>query len=1121
MGVTRRGLLLLAAAIVGTCASAQSLKDLRAGFEDPPNAARPRVWWHWMNGNITQEGADFDLAWMKRVGVGGIDIISGSLPEPSVVKSPVLFMDDQWKDIFRREVASARAYGMEVSIDGAPGWSETGGPWVTSEHAMKKYVWSETQVIGGKPYRGILPKPPSVTGPFQNIPAHWDGFHPIELTHDVYADSAVVAFPTPRAELERSFPGVYSSSATDLNLAGLDDGSLKAPLVLPVVTGGGGTWIQTDFGRDVSISTFTLGLGAPANVTLMVSEDGHSFHQAFRVPPDPNEHPAPEQTYSFAAIHARFFRIVFTVPTKAPLLPGLPKIMLRFFRPQKQFSVWRVSFPGAMRVNRFEEKAGFAPTINFPSTQSPECGQASIVSKTSVIDLTENLRPNGTLDWTPPPGHWTILRIGYSLTGQTNGPAEAKSTGLEVDKLDASLVRQYMEQYLKMYSSATGGKLGNAGVQYLLTDSWEAGVQNWTATMLAQFKLRRGYDATPYLPVLAGWVVGSPDVSDRFLWDFRRTLEEMLADNHYGTIAQVLHEHHIGYYTEAESDTNRAIGDGMAIKARADIPTGEFWYRPFAAGPGQPTLKADLEESASVAHVYGKPFAASESLTVAAGDDPWAFSPAMLKPVADEIFAHGINRILYHESHLQPLVDAKPGLTLSIFGQYFNRNNTYAEQVKPWIDYLTRSSYLLQQGRFVADVAYFYGQEQNLTEMFTGRFNTDVPEGYHYDYIGPEALLTLISVRNGKFVTQSGMQYRVLYVPSSVDRLTLSAMYKLRDLVAAGGTLVAKKPVGSLGLPNDDVQVEAIADKMWGADTSNRQGHSFGKGRVYGTSDLGKVLASERIQPDVEFTDSQKDSNVMTLHRQTESGDIYFITNQLDRPEQLNMTFRVTGEAPELWRAEDGRQEPVSYTTVSGGIHTFLHLNPYEAVFVVFRKSSMPSRSLPVPHERVLASISAPWTVSFQAGRGAPATAIFKQLTPWNESLDPGIKYFSGQATYTRDFEMPFVSFQRDHRIVLDLGEVHELAQVSVNGKEQGIVWHAPYRLDITDALKPGTNQLSIAVTNLWPNRLIGDKQPGSRHYAWAPQSMYSAGSKLMRSGLIGPITILDMVPQQRHWNGH
>ena len=365
----------------------------------------------------------------------------------------------------------------------------------------------------------------------------------------------------------------------------------------------------------------------------------------------------------------------------------------------------------------------------FCGISHPEIAADSTIKSSEVVDLTNRLRSDDTLDWTPPPGHWTILRIGYSLTGQTNGPAEAASTGLEVDKLDAGLVRKYMEHYLGLYSAATEGKLGDAGVQNVLTDSWEAGVQNWTPTMLSQFKARRGYDPTPYLPVLAGRVVDGAQTSDRFLWDFHRTLKEMLAENHYGTLAQVLHEHKMGYYTEAQGDTPRAIGDGMTMKSRADIPTGEFWYRNFATDEGQPPLKADLEESASTAHVYGKPLAAAESLTVAAFTDPWSFSPAMLKPVIDEIFAHGINRILLHESHHQPFVDKKPGLEMGIFGQYFNRNDTWAEQAGPWVDYIARTSYLLQQGKFVADVAYFYGEDRNLTEIFLHRFNTDVPSG--------------------------------------------------------------------------------------------------------------------------------------------------------------------------------------------------------------------------------------------------------------------------------------------------------------------------------------------------------------------------------------------------------
>ncbi|MBW8902249.1 MAG: glycoside hydrolase, partial [Massilia sp.] len=382
------------------------------------------------------------------------------------------------------------------------------------------------------------------------------------------------------------------------------------------------------------------------------------------------------------------------------------------------------------------------------------------------------------------------------------------------------------------------------GVQTLLTDSWEAGVQNWTPAMLAEFRARRGYDPAPWLPVLTGRVVKSADASERFLFDYRQTLKDLVVDNHYGVLAQELKERGMGYYTELQGDYPRAIADGMTVKARSDIPTAEFWYRPFSTLAGQPALKADLEEAASAAHVYGKPLAAAESLTVAAPLDPWSFSPAMLKPVADEIFARGVNRILLHESHLQPLADAKPGLGLYIFGQSFNRNETWAEQAAPWIRYLSRSSYLLQQGQYVADVAYFYGEEHNLTELFKDRVNTDVPQGYAYDYINPEALLTLLSVRDGRLVTPSGMSYRVLFLPDTVRRLSLPALRKIRDLVAEGAVLVAKRPLGGLGMGDADPEIARLADEIWG---NGAAGHRPGAGRVY--TELKAALAAEKITP--------------------------------------------------------------------------------------------------------------------------------------------------------------------------------------------------------------------------------------------------------------------------------
>jgi hypothetical protein len=585
-----------------------------------------------------------------------------------------------------------------------------------------------------------------------------------------------------------------------VDLASLRGRDLATAVNLPIAEGQTSAWINAAFDQPTTVAALTLGLSSPADVEIQASDDGFHFQLLLRAPADKSEHPSPEQTYAFAATRARIYRVVLTAPAPKPLFPDLPARLAKQPTPVRTFAITRLALCGGARVNRFESKAGFQSTLDSGPLDTPPAAPNASIASGDVLDLTDKLQPGGRLRWTPTSGNWTVLRFGWSLTGQTNGPAEKKDTGLEVDKLDPTLVRGYLEHYLSMYQAAVGGQLGAATVQNLLTDSWEAGVQNWTPTLLAQFKTRRGYDPLPYLPALAGRVVADASISDRFLWDFHRTLQELLADNHYGVLQQVLHEHAMGYYTEAQGDTPRAIGDGMTIKSRADIPTGEFWYRPFATASGQPSLKADLKEAASAAHVYGKPLAAAESLTVAAGSDPWAFSPAMLKPVADEIFAHGINRILLHESHHQPLLNKEPGLTMGFFGQFFNRGDTWAEEASAWVSYLSRTSFLLQQGQFAADIALFYGEDRNLTEINYDRFTSGAPEGYGYDYINPEALMTLLSVSDGCLVTPSGMRYRVLYIPAYVTRLTLPAMRKLRNLVASGAVLVAQKPIGGLGM---------------------------------------------------------------------------------------------------------------------------------------------------------------------------------------------------------------------------------------------------------------------------------------------------------------------------------
>jgi hypothetical protein len=1097
------GLSTLIVGAAGAIAAPEQDK-LRAGFLNPPNSARPRVWWHWMSGNVSSEGARLDLEWMQRVGVGGVHAFSGGkLPEPPVVSTPQAFMSAGWRATFRQSLDQAHAAGMEVGIAGSPGWSETGGPWVVPADGMKKYVWSETFINGGRPFRGKLPVPPRLTGPFQGKPVK-------DPKGEAYGDAAVIAFPTPSVEHTLPAP-TWTNSTGSLDIAGITSGELSGHDSIKLVPPAGSkeVWIDANYPTPVTIGAVSFSIEEGAAVAIQTEQAPGVFRTigagAIDAPLGTVDHPGPQKTLAFSPVTAKHFRLLLSPPVIRPR--GVLGASMAGSTPKPlSFTLMEVRLIGGARINSFEAKAGFEPMVQPEDVGSPAAPGQAVIDRSKVVDLTRRLRADGTLDWAPPAGHWTILRMGWSLTGKVNGPAEPSSTGLEVDKLDAAAVRRYLASYLDLYSEASGGRLGPDGIQTLLTDSWEAGVQNWTPALLAEFRARRGYDPAPFLPVLTGRVVDSSDTSERFLFDFRQTLKDLIADNHQAVIAHELKARGMSYYTEALGDSTRGLVDGMTLKARADIPTAEFWYRPFATTLGQPPLKADLEEAASAAHVYGKSLVAAESLTVGAMYDPWAFSPAMFKPVTDEIFAHGVNRILLHESHHQPLVDAKPGLRLFIFGQFFNRNDTWAEYAAPWVTYLARTSFMLQQGRFVADVAYFYGEERNLTEQFLERINTDVPPGYAYDYINPEALLTLLSVRDGQIVTPSGMSYRVLFVPDQVQHLTLAALRKIRELVADGAVLVGKKTLGGLGLQSSDEDVRRLADELWGSD--HAEGRRVGKGRVY--TNLPAALAAEQVVPDFAFQGQAAGAEVLALHRRLDEADVYFVSNQSNEAQSLRARFRVEDRAPEIWRAETGATEPTSYEKVSGGISAPLALAPHEAVFVVLRRpATTPAWTAPTIERTALASLDGKWLVSFQPGRGAPASATFDHLISWPDSSDPGIRYFSGTATYHMDVKVPRSWLNSGRRMELDLGEVRELAAVSVNGTRVATAWRPPYTVDITGALATGTNRLEIEVVNLWPNRLIGDQQPGMKPIAFAPLSPYGASSALLPSGLLGPVRIM------------
>ena len=667
-------------------------------------------------------------------------------------------------------------------------------------------------------------------------------------------------------------------------------------------------------------------------------------------------------------------------------------------------------------------------------------GQSAAIKTADEVDLTARMGADGQLDWTPPAGNWIVLRLGYSLTGAMNRPASPEATGLEVDKLDAAAVKRYMDHYLAMYKDASGGRMGAHGLRAMMFDSWESANQNWTPLILDDFKRLRGYDATPWLPALAGYVVESPERSDAFLWDWRRTIQQLLKVNHYDQITQMLHDIGMVRYGEAHEAVFATMGDGMEMKQSADVPMGAMWDVTTPAGGIEPVYFNDLQESASVAHIYGQNLVASESLT---GGPAFGSAPWDLKPTADAILLAGANRIVIHTSTHQP-ISKGPGMTLGV-GQYFTRNETWAEQAKPWVDYLARSSFMLQQGRGASDVAVFYGEAGPVVAAYRGIYPA-VPEGYRYDYVNADAILNKLQVKDGMIVTDSGMRYRAIFFGRGTERVSLPVLEKVRAMVQAGAVLIGPRPQGSPSLSDDPVKVKQVLDALW----TGKAEAKVGKGQVFTAAETGPALQTIGLAPDFTYEKPQPDSHVMFLHRRLSDGDAYFLSNRIDRAETIEASFRVSGLKPQLWDPATGLYRDASYRIVSGRTQVTVPLDRFGSVFVVFRGAvSQPSHTEPAVRTQTIAQLSGPWQVAFQTDRGAPATATFPQLADFRDNSDPGIRFFSGIATYSKDVDLSAQTIGSG-KIWLDLGQVDDLAEVWVNGKLAGTAWKPPYKVDIT-----------------------------------------------------------------------
>jgi len=724
-----------------------------------------------------------------------------------------------------------------------------------------------------------------------------------------------------------------------------------------------------------------------------------------------------------------------------------------------------------------------------------------------VIDLTGKMDKNGGLSWQVPPGKWKIIRTGHRMTGSRVSIAQPEGSGLSVDWFNRRGVELQFEHLGKMFIEEAA-KVG-AKPKYFCDDSFEDGFPNWTENILDEFKKYRGYDATPYLPALSGYIIGDAAITDRFLNDYRKTLGDCMADEHYKRFADLCHEHGMLVQNEASgpSRSGTMCMDGLKNQGRSDLPMGEFWLGPHHED--ESTLTDDkpygtsrldkgqnkvTKMAATAGHVYGHNIISAEAFT---SFRHWLDYPGSLKQALDRAYCEGINRIAIHTSTATRPRDGRPGYEYGA-GTHFNPNVTWWEMAGPFFDYVGRCQYLLRSGRFCADVLFYNG---DVTPNLVAQKHVDpsLGKGYDYDVCNEEVLLDRLSCQGGKLMLPDGMSYEVLVLPDTT-RMPLKILKKIARLVEAGAAVTGPAPVEDSGLldyPRCDEEIRALAGRLWGS-----------KGGIIDGIPVREILARKKIRPDFEYT-GDEDTWLDFIHRTTPEADIYFITNRHGRMVRSDCSFRISGSSPQLWDPVHGKiKAKINYRQAGGRVVVPLKFEAFQSWFVVFPRSSSlagPDSRENFPDQRLLQELTGAWDVAFDPQWGGPDHVVFGRLQDWSLSDDPRIRYYSGKAVYTKEFNFKAVA---GAAVFLDLGAVKNIARVAVNGKDLGIVWTAPWQIDISSALRGGSNQLRIEVINLWPNRLIGDAGLPAEKRLTHTNIAFKSDAPLLSSGLLGPVTL-------------
>ncbi|MEI6277753.1 MAG: glycosyl hydrolase [Verrucomicrobiae bacterium] len=1060
-------------------AEARAAEDLGKTFAAPPTEYKPWCYWWWLNGAASKEGITRDFEEMRKQGISGALLFDAGEVDKKIQQGPP-FMSEAWRELFRYAVREADRCGITLTVNLCTGW-DAGGPWVTPEHAMKKLVASAPTVVQGPGRVSVeLPQP--------------------QIVKEFYHDISVLAMPLPETSLpvyklvaSSQQAGNDSEKAQDFDdktywqSKGSQPGLDLAPE--------NPEYLQFDFDAPCAAAGVYLkgaqyGCG-PKEVEVQSSDDGQTFRSLKHQTLTPGE----ASSVFFEETRAKHFRVLF--------LSAYPY--------------------GSDRKSNFVRVAEIAllPKQLVDKTRSEQLQWDS----KKAVDVSRFMDGNGRLDWEAPAGRWRVMRIGYTLTGRPTVAAGSGPSGPEIDPLNAEAMDlHFANTGAKLIADA--GPLAGKTLQYFHIDSWEKGYPSWTLKMREEFQRRRGYDPLPFLPAMVGWTVDNAEATKRFVQDFRRTVADLVAENYYGRMAELTCKGGLrGTHSESGGPGNHWIDALQCLSSQA-VPMGEFWLRASSLDEDAPhPANASVKGVASAAHIYGKPLCQAETFTTL-GDD-FTESPWGLKKIGDEAFCYGLKRMVFHNWPTQLHPDVRPGIWFTHVGTHFGYKLTWWPMADGWLTYLARCQYLLRQGLFVADFAYL--QDESIPSFVVSpRYQKpERPKGFEYDAMNAEVLLTRASVKDGRLMLPNGMSYRYLVLPHQPEAiLSPATLKKINELAEAGVPVIGPKSFA-----------ESVPKVREGA--------------------LEGIVRADGLAPDIEFRPAPSALNLQRsdfnlpasnfdwIHRRDGETEIYFISNQRTLDAKAEVVFRVSGKQPELWDAVTGMIADLpEWREEKGRTLVPMAFAPRQSFFVVFRKAANlkaeTGNRKNFPELKAVQELAGPWDVQFDPhwfypDNGTGGKVRFDQLVDWTKRPEEAIKYYSGIAVYKKTFDQK----SEAQKLVLSLGELKNLARVRLNGRDLGVVWCAPWQVEIpAGLLKSADNELEIEVANLWPNRLIGDASlpPDKRRIvtnvatyesvnsdgfrginAWARGSCKSCSERmktgkpadLLPSGLLGPVRVM------------